>query len=133
MTDSKRSSLRDTGIYVAVNELVIGPALTMGAVTIGYACALFAYIYLIKTEPTYNREGEYTDTVVAIAFVIGFQITNVLTTPIASGVDAMLVLAASEPSLLMAHHAEIYTEIIDRYPGVQLSLLASRTNASRDS
>ena len=43
--------IKDRGIDALINECLISPVLTMGAVFIAYACALMAYCYLIFTSP----------------------------------------------------------------------------------
>lgn len=72
--------IKDRGIDALVNECLIGPVLSMGAMFIAYACALLAYLYLIFTSPAYNSDGGYTPVVVAFSFLIGLQICKSLET-----------------------------------------------------
>ena len=65
--------IKDRGIDALINECLIGPVLGMGATFVAYACALLAYLYMIFTDPVYNRGGGYTPVVVAFAFLIGLQ------------------------------------------------------------
>lgn len=44
-------------------------SLTFGATFVAYACALFAYLYLLFTNPGYNSNGSYTAVIVAFAFL----------------------------------------------------------------
>jgi len=116
--------IKDRGIDALVNECLIGPVLTMGATFIAYACALLAYLYLIFTDPSYNANGEFTPVVVAFAFVIGLQIANIFTTPIASGIDTLFVAMAWDPEVLMRDHGELYGKMIQVYPHVQQAIHA---------
>lgn len=86
--------IKDRGLDALVNELLIGPVLTMGSSAIAYLCALLAYLYLVFTAPSYNEAGDFTVVVVAFAFLIGLQIANIFTTPLSSGIDTIFVAMA---------------------------------------
>lgn len=116
--------ITDRGIDALVNECLIGPVLTMGASFVAYACALLAYLYLIFTAPAYNSGGQFTPVVVAYAFLIGLQICNIFTTPIASGIDTIFVAAAWDPEVLMKEHPDLYARMIAVYPHVQQAIHA---------
>ena len=91
--------IKDRGIDALVNECLIGPVLSMGAMFVGYSCALLAYLYLIFTSPAYNSGGAFTPVVVAFSFLIGLQICNIFTTPLGSGVDTIFVAMAWDPEV----------------------------------
>ncbi|KAF2091617.1 DUF580-domain-containing protein [Saccharata proteae CBS 121410] len=114
--------IKDRGIDALVNECLIGPVLTMGATFIAYACALLAYLYLVFTSPSYNSNGEFTPVVVAFAFLIGLQICNIFTTPLASGIDTIFVACAWDPEVLMRDHPDLYARMVSVYPHVQQAI-----------
>ena len=133
--------LKQRGIDALVNELLIGPVLTMqvefqpenliarlihdrGATFIAYACALLAYLYLLFTDPEYNRDGSFTVVIVAFAFLIGLQICNIFTTPLSSGVETLMVASAWDPEVLMRDHPDLYARMIAVYPKVQQAIHA---------
>lgn len=116
--------IRDRGMDALINECLIGPVLTMGATFIAYFCALLAYLYLLFTEPGYNRNGEYTPVIVAFAFLIGLQICNILTTPIGSGIETIFVASAWDPAVLMEDHPDLYARMVALYPHVQQAIHA---------
>lgn len=89
--------IKQHGIDALVNECLIGPVLTMGATFVGYACALLSYLYLVFTDPAYNSNGQFTPVVVAFAFLVGLQITQIFTTPIGSGIDTIFVAMSWDP------------------------------------
>ena len=102
-----------------MNECLIGPVLTMGGMFVAYACAFLSYLYLVFTDPAYNRNGDFTPVVVAYAFLIGLQIANCFTTPLSSGIDTIFVAMAWDPEVLMREHADLYQRMIQVYPHVQ--------------
>lgn len=116
--------IKDRGIDGLIQQCLIGPVLSMGATFIGYACALLAYLYLIFTSPAYNSEGGYTPVVVAFAFLIGLQICQIFTTPLASGVDTIFVAMAWDPEVLMRDHPDLYHQMVQVYPHVQQAIHA---------
>lgn len=116
--------IKNRGIDALINECLIGPVLTMGATFIAYACALLAYLYLIFTLPACNSSGTYTPVVVAFAFLIGLQICNIFTYPIASGIDTIFVASAWDPEVLMRDHRDLYGRMVAVYPHMQQSIHA---------
>ncbi|PNS16350.1 Protein pns1 [Sphaceloma murrayae] len=116
--------IKDRGIDALVNECLIGPVLTMGATFVGYACALLAYLYLVFTNPEYNRDGGFTPVVVAFAFVIGLQICQIFVTPISSGIDTIFVAAAFDPAVMVQKHPDLYARLVAVYPHVQNAIHA---------
>ena len=124
VTNTVDRMMKDRGMDALVNECLIGPVLTMGATFIGYACALLAYLYLVFTDPAYNSSGSFTPVVLAFAFLVGLQITNILTTPLSSGLDTIFVAAAWDPEVLMRDHTELYGKMVEVYPHVQQAIHA---------
>ncbi|KAK5163281.1 putative choline transporter, neither null mutation nor overexpression affects choline transport [Saxophila tyrrhenica] len=116
--------IRDRGIDALINECLIGPVLTMGATFVAFACALMAYLYLIFTDPAYNRDGDFTPVVIAYAFLIGLQITHCFTVPLSSGIDTIFVAMAWDPEALMREHPELYHNMVKVYPHVQQAIHA---------
>jgi hypothetical protein len=116
--------IKDRGIDALVNECLIGPVLSIGALFVGYACALMAYCYLIFTSPAYNSSGTYTPVVLAFSFLIGLQICNIFTTPLSSGIDTLFVAMAWDPEVLVREHPELYAEMVKVYPRVQQAIQA---------
>ncbi|KAI9671034.1 MAG: putative choline transporter, neither null mutation nor overexpression affects choline transport [Alyxoria varia] len=116
--------IKDRGIDALVNECLVGPVLSMGALFVAYACALLAYLYLIFTSPEYNRDGGFTPVVVAFAFVVGLQIAHIFTTPLSSGIDTIFVAMAWDPEVLMRQHPDLYAQMVSVYPHVQQAIHA---------
>jgi len=116
--------IKDRGIDALINECLIGPVLSFGALFIGYVCAFAAYIYLLITDPSYNRDGSYTPVVVVFALLIGLQVANVFTTPLSSGIDTIFVATAWDPEVLMRDHRDVYDEMVRVYPQVQQAIHA---------
>ncbi|KAF2455049.1 plasma-membrane choline transporter-domain-containing protein [Lineolata rhizophorae] len=114
--------IKDRGIDALINELLIGPVLSMGAVFVAFACALMAYCYLIFTSPAYNSDGDYTPVVVAFAFLIGLQVCNIFTTPISSGIETIFVASAWDPEVLVRDHPDLYARMVSVYPRVQTAI-----------
>ncbi|RYP10375.1 hypothetical protein DL764_000709 [Monosporascus ibericus] len=116
--------IKDRGIDALVNECLIGPVLSFGAIFVGYACALLGYLYVTFTDPAYNRAGDYTPVIVAFSFLIGLQICNIFTTPLSSGIDTIFVGAAWDPQALMTNHPDLYRAMVEVYPQVQVAIHA---------
>lgn len=116
--------IKDRGIDALVNECLIGPVLSMGAMFVGYTCAFLAYLYLVFTAPAYNSQGGFTPVVVAFAFLIGTQICQIFTTPLSSGLDTIFVAMAWDPEVLMRDHSDLYHQMVAVYPHVQQAIHA---------
>ncbi|KAI0446851.1 duf580 domain-containing protein [Xylaria telfairii] len=116
--------IKQRGIDALINECLLGPVFSMGATFVGFACALLAHLYLEFTAPAYNTNGTYTPVVDAFAFLIGLQICNVFTTPLASGVDTIFVAAAWDPAKMMENHPDLYDAMVSVYPQVQTAIHA---------
>lgn len=116
--------IKDRGIDALVNECLVGPVFSMGATFVGFACGLLAYLYLIFTDPAYNRNGDYTPVFVAFAFLIGLQICNTFTQPLSSGLETIFVAMAWDPEVLMRDHPDLYAQMVSVYPHVQQAIHA---------
>lgn len=79
---------------------------------------------MVFTNPAYNRDGSFTPVVVAYAFLIGLQIAQCFTVPLASGIDTIFVAMAWEPAVLQREHPELYSHMVSVYPTVQQALHA---------
>lgn len=116
--------IKDRGIDALINECLIAPVFSMGALIIAYACALLSYLYLVFTAPEYNQDGDFTPVVVAFAFLIGLQVCHIFTTPLSSGIDTIFVACAWDPEVLMRDHPDLYARMISVYPHVQTAIHA---------
>ncbi|GAO19154.1 uncharacterized protein UV8b_03415 [Ustilaginoidea virens] len=114
--------IKDRGISALINECLIGPVLSFGSIFVGFATALFAYLYLIFTHPAYNKDGGFTPVIVAFAFLMGFQICLIFTTPISSGIDTIFVAAGWDPQVMVQEHRQLYDEMVRLYPQVQQAI-----------
>ena len=93
--------IKDRGIDALVNECLIGPVMSMGAMFVAFACALLAYLYVLFTSPSYNSENAFTPTIVAFAFLIGLQIANIFTTPLNSGIGTFAIYKPNPSSYML--------------------------------
>jgi uncharacterized membrane protein len=90
--------IKNRGIDALINMCLIGPVLSLGATFIGFASALLAYLYVLFTNPAYNKDGTFTPVILAFSFLIGLQICNIFTVPISSGIDTIVSLDIKECS-----------------------------------
>ncbi|KAL2061608.1 hypothetical protein VTL71DRAFT_6985 [Oculimacula yallundae] len=111
--------MKDRGIDALVNECLINPVLTMGAVFVAYLCSFLAYLYLSFTKPDYNEGNAFTAVVMAFAFLIGLQIANIFLVPIKSGVSTLFVAMAFDPEVLINEYPDLWQRMIHVYPHVQ--------------
>ncbi|KAF3921734.1 hypothetical protein ABW21_db0208473 [Orbilia brochopaga] len=111
--------IKDRGIDALIQDCLINPVLTMGAVFVGYLCALLGYLWLEFTKPSYNERGTYTAVIMAFAFLIGLQIANVFLNPLKSGATTIFVAMAVDPQVLMNDHPDLYGHMISVYPHIQ--------------
>lgn len=93
---------------------------------VALATALLAYLYLQFTDPAYNSSGSFTAVIMAFAFLIGFQIALIFTTPISSGIDTIFVAAGWDPQVMINDHPELYQEMVRLYPKVQQAIQVRR-------
>lgn len=111
--------MKDRGIDALINDCLIGPVLTMGALFVGYLCALLSYLYLEFTKPAYNEGREFTPVIMAFSFLLGLQICQIFVTPIGSGVDTIFVAMGWDPQVAVSDHPEFWNKLIRVYPKVQ--------------
>jgi hypothetical protein len=116
--------MRDRGIDALVNECLINPVLTMGAVFIAYLTSFLAYLYVAFTKPEYNSGNSFTAVIMAFAFLIGLQIANVFLVPIKSGTSTLFVAMAFDPEVLMRDFPDLYQRMVQVYPHVQQAIHA---------
>ncbi|KAG8892407.1 putative choline transporter, neither null mutation nor overexpression affects choline transport, partial [Tulasnella sp. 403] len=64
---------KDRGIDALINDSLVGITLNFGGYIVGILSALFSYVYLRATKPSYNSDGQYTAPVILFAFLIGLQ------------------------------------------------------------
>ncbi|KHJ35320.1 putative protein pns1 [Erysiphe necator] len=112
----------DRGVDAIVNECLINPVLTMGAVFVAYLSSLFAFLYLQFTRPSYNDGNAFTIVVMAFAFLIGLQIANVFLVPIKSGVATFFVAMAFDPQVLILEYPDLWQQMIQVYPHIQAAI-----------
>ncbi len=111
--------MKDRGIDALINDCLIGPVLSMGALFVGYLCALLSYLYLEFTKPAYNEGREFTPVIMAFSFLMGLQICQIFVTPIGSGVDTIFVAMGWDPQVAVSDHPEFWNKLIHVYPKVQ--------------
>jgi len=111
--------MKDRGVDALVNECLINPVLTMGAVFVAYLSSFLAYLYIEFTKPAYNENNAFTAVVMAFAFLIGLQIANVLLVPIKSGTATFFVAMAFDPQVLITDFPDLWDRMIGVYPHVQ--------------
>lgn len=114
--------MRDRGVDALVNECLINPVLTMGAVFVAYVCCFLAYLYLEFTKPEYNTTGSFTPVVMAFAFLVGLQICNIFLVPIKSGVSTFFVAMAFDPEVLIRDYPDLYQRLVNVYPHIQQAI-----------
>ncbi|TVY16958.1 Protein pns1 [Lachnellula arida] len=110
--------MKDRGIDALVNECLINPVLTMGAVFVAYVCSFLAYLYLEFTKPAYNDGNAFTAVVMAFAFLVGLQICNIFMVPIKSGVATFFVAMAFDPQVLIIQYPDLWQRMVAVYPHV---------------
>ncbi|RDA84478.1 hypothetical protein CP532_0064 [Ophiocordyceps camponoti-leonardi (nom. inval.)] len=114
--------IKDRGLDALVNECLIGPVLSFGAIFVAYAATLLAYIYIRVGQQDLAKNGGYTAAVLAFAFLIAFSIANIFTTPLSSGIDTIFVASGWDPLVMYNEHPELYQEMVRVYPQVQQAI-----------
>ncbi|PUU76195.1 choline transporter-like protein [Tuber borchii] len=74
--------LTEREIDMLVNNNLVDPVLTAGAVFLGYLCATLSYLHLMSTDPPHISNGKLTLIVMAVSFLIGLQVFNICLVPI---------------------------------------------------
>jgi tellurite resistance protein TehA-like permease len=116
--------IKNRGFDALINLCLIGPVLNLGAMFIGFSSALLAYLYVLFTDPAYNKTGTFTPVILAFSFLVGVQICNVFTVPISSGVDTIFVASAWDPEVLQRDHPDLYAEMLSVYPQLATAIHA---------
>ncbi|PHH77550.1 hypothetical protein CDD80_482 [Ophiocordyceps camponoti-rufipedis] len=116
--------IRDRGIDALVNECLIGPVLSFGAIFIGAVCTLLAFLFVRISHSQLQSNNGYLAAVMAFAFLVGFQIANIFTTPISSGIDTIFVASGWDPQVMYSEHPELYQDMVRVYPQVQQAIIA---------
>jgi hypothetical protein len=114
--------MKNRGVDALVNECLINPVLTMGAVFVAYVTSFLAYLYITFTKPEYNEGNAFTAVIMAFAFLIGLQIANIFLVPIKSGVSTFFVAMAFDPEVLINEYPDLYQRLISVYPHVQQAI-----------
>ena len=114
--------MKDRGVDALVNECLINPVLTMGAVFVAYVCSFLAYLYLEFTKPAYNDGNAFTAVIMAFAFLVGLQICNIFMVPIKSGVATFFVAMAFDPQVLINEYPDLWQRMVGVYPHVQQAI-----------
>lgn len=109
---------KDRGIDALINDSLVGMTLTWGGYLVGLLSALFAYLYLRFTNPTYNANGQYTAPVLLFAFLIGLMCSLTLSSAIEAGVSTIFVGLAEDPQVLAIRAPELFGMIASSYPDV---------------
>ncbi|OAX84466.1 hypothetical protein ACJ72_01166 [Emergomyces africanus] len=107
------------GVDALVNDSIVGAAISMGSLFVGYICAFIAYVELGYTVPDFNTSGRFTPAIMAYAFLSGFQISKVYMTPVTSGVDTMFMAVGLDPDVLVKHHPDLWESLLAVHPRVQ--------------
>ncbi|CAG8512971.1 11414_t:CDS:10 [Ambispora gerdemannii] len=92
--------IRERGLELVANDILVGNVLVMGSILIGMITALLGYLFTIIIQPDFNRGGTFTPLIVFLAFIMGFQMMNVLSSVIHSGVATTFVALAEDPGAL---------------------------------
>ncbi|KAI0812718.1 plasma-membrane choline transporter-domain-containing protein [Irpex lacteus] len=109
---------KDRGIDTVINDSLVSMALTWGGYVVGLLCALFAFLYLHFTHPSYNSDGQYTVPVLVFAFLIGLQCSLTLSSAIEAGVSTIFVGLGEDPQVLAIRAPELFGLIASTYPQV---------------
>ncbi|KAI0696716.1 DUF580-domain-containing protein [Cytidiella melzeri] len=109
---------KDRGIDAVINDSLVTMALTWGGYAVGLLCALFAFLYLHFTHPSYNSNGQYTVPVLVFAFLIGLQCSLTLSSAIEAGVSTIFVGLGEDPQVLAIRAPQLFGLIASTYPQV---------------
>lgn len=110
--------LKDRGIDALVNDSLVGMTLMWGAYAIGLLSALFGYLYLRYTDPSYNAGGQYSPVIILFSFLIGATCAMTLGSAIEAGVSTIFVGLGEDPQVLAARAPALFELIRERYPQV---------------
>lgn len=110
--------LREKGIDALINDNLINIALGFYSMFVSYLAALFAFLYLRFTSPSYNSSGGYNVPLMAFSFVIALQICNIANETIRSGTATFFVALGNDPEVFHISYPQRFDEIFRAYPDV---------------
>ncbi|KDN47140.1 DUF580-domain-containing protein [Tilletiaria anomala UBC 951] len=112
--------LRNKGIDALINDSLVNIVYMIGAYIIATLTALFAYVYLRQTNPSYVQEqGNYFSVILLYAFGLGINIALALGQgSIGSGVSVLFVGLGEDPQLLAHRDPQLFEAIRQAYPDV---------------
>lgn len=110
--------IREKGLDAIINDNLINTALTFYGLFVSYIAALFAFLYLRFTKPSYNDTGGFNGPLIAFSFVIALQICNIATEIIRSGTATFFIALGSDPEIFQQSYPEKFNEIFNAYPQV---------------
>ncbi|EIW70886.1 hypothetical protein TREMEDRAFT_29308 [Tremella mesenterica DSM 1558] len=110
--------LRDRGIDAMVNDSLVGSVIMWGAYINGFLCALFGYIYLRYTDPSYNSSGQYSAPIILYSFLIGINMGYTIGSAIEAGVSTIFVGLGEDPMILAERSPGLFEMIRKSYPRV---------------
>ncbi|KAH3900307.1 Pns1p SCDLUD_003279 [Saccharomycodes ludwigii] len=110
--------MREKGFDALINDNLVNIAIGLYSMFVSYMCALFAFLYLRFTKPSYNSSGGFTAPLIAFSFVIALQICNIINETIRSGVATFFIALANDPEVFQKSYPERFDEIFRAYPDV---------------
>lgn len=110
--------LREKGIDALINDNLINIALGLYSMFASYLTALFAFLFLRFTNPSYNSTGGFNAPLIAFSFLLALQITNIANETIRSGTATFFVALGNDPEVFHASYPDRFDEIFKAYPDV---------------
>ncbi len=112
--------LMDRGLTALVNDVLVNIVFTIGSYIIAVLTALFAYVYLRQSDPSYAQtDSGYYSVIVLYAFGLGINIALTLGSgSIGSGVSTLFVGLAEDPHLLAQKDPQLFSAIQAQYPRI---------------
>ncbi|KAH7581005.1 Protein PNS1 [Nakaseomyces glabratus] len=109
---------REKGIDALINDNLVNVALGFYSLFASYMSCLFAFLYLRFTKPGYNSDGDFNAPLMAFAFVIALQLTNIANETIRSGCATFFTALGHDPEVFQAQYPDRFDEIFRSYPQV---------------
>lgn len=110
--------LREKGMDALINDNLINIALGFFSLFASYMAALFAFLYLRFTSPSYNSGGGFNAPLMAFSFVIALQICNIANETVRSGTATFFVALGNDPEVFRVSYPQRFDEIFRAYPDV---------------
>ncbi|BEJ17676.1 hypothetical protein CspHIS471_0610770 [Cutaneotrichosporon sp. HIS471] len=120
--------MKDRGIDALVNDSLVGTVILWGSYINGFLCGLYGFLYLKFTEPSYNREGQYTAPVVLFAFAIGINLSFTIGSVLDAGVSTIFVGLGEDPMVLGQRAPVLFELIRQTYPRIVQGIPNGRNN-----